>query len=296
MSADIIVKFEMDLREPDQELVDFAKINLNEDPDTLLEVLAEFKDLIFERGECSPHRLDDDFLLRFLRARDFVVRHAHRLLVNYYEFKENNPDFYTDVYFHRLTAVGDANLMSTQPFCDQSGRRILFYRLGLWDPETITVRELFQATLVTLELALMEPRTQILGGVCIFDLGKIKIKHMRHLTTKIAEQIINIVVSTYPLRIHGVHVVNNSPVFKAGYSVVKPFLNKDTKKRLYFHGDNMRSLHKHVDPKYLPERYGGIHPDYSYGGWVEYIRNDNKVLKELRDLGYTLEDQLNNGN
>lgn len=33
-----------------------------------------------ERGECLPHRMDDDFLIRFLRARNFNVKRAHRLV------------------------------------------------------------------------------------------------------------------------------------------------------------------------------------------------------------------------
>ena len=112
------------------------------------------------------------------------------------------------------------------------------------------------------------------------------------MNSKIAAQIIDILAWTYPLRTYAVHVVNQSPVFQAGYSVVKPFMNKEAKKRLHFHGSDMASLHKHIDPRYLPERYGGVHPDYSYGGWVDYIQKNNHVLTELRDLGYTLEDQL----
>lgn len=33
-----------------------------------------------ERGECLPHRMDDDFLIRFLRARNFNLKRAHRLV------------------------------------------------------------------------------------------------------------------------------------------------------------------------------------------------------------------------
>lgn len=33
-----------------------------------------------ERGECLPHRMDDDFLIRFLRTRNFNVNRAHRLV------------------------------------------------------------------------------------------------------------------------------------------------------------------------------------------------------------------------
>jgi hypothetical protein len=37
--------------------------------------------LVFaERGEVVPHRTDDAFLIRFLRARRFNVEKAHRLV------------------------------------------------------------------------------------------------------------------------------------------------------------------------------------------------------------------------
>ena len=36
--------------------------------------------LLTERGDCIPHRTDDAFLLRFLRARHFAVERAYRLV------------------------------------------------------------------------------------------------------------------------------------------------------------------------------------------------------------------------
>lgn len=56
------------------------------------------------------------------------------------------------------------------------------------------MRELLKATLLTLELGLLEPRSQILGGICIFDLGGINMNQARHMTPKIAAQIIDIMV------------------------------------------------------------------------------------------------------
>lgn len=35
---------------------------------------------VTERGECLPLRIDDDFLIRFLRARNFQLKRAHRLV------------------------------------------------------------------------------------------------------------------------------------------------------------------------------------------------------------------------
>lgn len=88
------------------------------------------------------------------------------------------------------------------------------------------------------------------------------------------------------MRIHALHIVNQSYIFDVIYNIFKPFLNDAMKERIFFHGDNMESLHKHVDPKYLPEVYGGIHPDYDYQHWVDSCRKTPTIVDELRALGY----------
>lgn len=59
--------------------------------------------------------------------------------------------------------------------------------------------------------------------------------------------------------------------------------------RIFIHGDNMESLHQHIDPKSLPERYGGIHPDYNYNDWITFFENSKKIRWELNSLGYDVD-------
>jgi hypothetical protein len=44
---------------------------------------------------------------------------------------------------------------------------------------------------------------------------------------------------------------------------------------MFFHGTKMESLHKHIDPEYLPENYGGKLPKVSYSSvdWYPVIRS-----------------------
>lgn len=51
-----------------------------EDPEKTCELMQQFKDMIYELGECNPHRMDDDFLIKFLRARFWKVDNAYRLV------------------------------------------------------------------------------------------------------------------------------------------------------------------------------------------------------------------------
>ncbi|XP_025835316.1 clavesin-1 [Agrilus planipennis] len=290
MPTDNEVKSELDLGEPPIELLEYARRELGEDPDTRVQVLAEFRDMIYERGECMPHRTDDAFLLRFLRARYFVLERAHRLFVNYYNFKENNPEIFEGVNLMKLQELGTTNIITVPPYREQTGRRILLYRMGNWDPENTPVIEILQATMAILELAILEERAQILGGICIFDLGDLSMQQAWHLTPNIATKVIQIMVTSFPMKVHALHIVNQSKVFDFVYNIFKPLLNDQMRKRIFFHGDDMESLHQHINPKHLPERYGGVHPDYSYSDWIDYFKNNEKTKKELRSLGYSIDE------
>lgn len=50
--------------------------------------------------------------------------------VNYYNFKEDNPEFFNNVQFETLREIGNVGMISTQPFREGGGRRILIYRMG----------------------------------------------------------------------------------------------------------------------------------------------------------------------
>lgn len=286
MPSDNPVLAALDLGEPPQELLDYAKKEINEDPDTRCQVIADFRNLIYERGECEPHRTDDAQLLKFLRTKRFNIRHAYRMMLNYYEFKENNADFFENVDLVNLQTVGDAEVVTVPPYRDQNGRRILLYRMGLWDTTKFTTTEIFQATMLILELAILEQRAQILGGVCIFDLGGLTMQQFWYMSPTIAKQIFEIMVTSFPLRIECVHVINQPWIFEMIFNFFKPFLNEQMRQKVMIHGDNMESLHKYIDPQCLSKRYGGIHPDYSYTDWIRYFHSSEQICWELRTLGY----------
>lgn len=105
--------------EPSEELLEWARIHINENPDTKDQLVSELRDMIFgkknfwdwilntyictdysffglneckdgwiflfhyiftEKGECIPDRSDDEYFLQFLRARNFDVKRAHKLV------------------------------------------------------------------------------------------------------------------------------------------------------------------------------------------------------------------------
>lgn len=280
---------ELDLGEPPDDVKEFARQHIGESPGTRSSVLQEFRDMIYERGEIVPHRMDDSFLIRFLRARRFLVEKAHKLMVNYYGFKENNPEIHKSLNPLNMRHIGDDNVLSVLPYREQTGRRIMIYKIGNWNPSSYSVEELFKATVVILELAVMEQRAQILGGICIFDLGGISMQHAWQITPAIAKRTVELMVTSFPIRTHAIHIINESWMFDMIFAFFKPFLDDRMKEKIHFHGQDLESLHSQIDPKFLPKAYGGMRPEYSYTDWVDRLVNNKDIVAEMTQQGFVFD-------
>lgn len=97
----------------------------------------------------------------------------------------------------------------------------------------------------------------------------------------------------FPLPNHGLHIINYNWILNTCFYLFKQFIPTAAWDRLHFHGNDMSSLHKYIDPKYLPPEYGG-HCQYviSTEEWLAKIDKykDDFMTDELRSLGFTVED------
>ncbi|XP_055384319.1 clavesin-2-like [Condylostylus longicornis] len=259
-----------------------------EDPDKVCAIIQEFRDMIFEKGDFTPHRTDTEFLTKFLRARYWRVESSYNLLKNYYSFRRANKELYEKVHPLDLKPVGDAGIVTVVPYKDQLGRRIIIYRFGNWIPSKIPSDDIFKASLLLLEVGALEPSVQVLGGVGIFDLSNLSLNHLLHLTPAVAQRMLALVITSMPIRTNALHIVHQNWAFNAAYSVFKPFLNAKIRERIFIHGSDMSSLHKHIFPENLPKRYGGIHEEYPYVMWIALTKNE-KIKNELESLGYVVD-------
>ncbi|CAK9828492.1 Alpha-tocopherol transfer protein [Anthophora retusa] len=282
----------LDLGEPSPEVMEYARRELGETDDVKCRTLHELREMIFERGECLPHRMDDDFLIRFLRTKNFNVNRAHRLIVNYYNFKEEHPEIHQDVNPMEMKHIGEDDVMTVPAYRTQCGRRMMIYRLGNWDPRKYPVEEIFKATVIILELGVLEPRAQILGGVAIFDLEGITMAHAWTITSQVASMVMALMVSAFPMKTHAIHILHQSWVFDVMFSMFKPLLDVRMQNKIFFHGGNMESLHKHISPSHLPKKYGGTREELAYYKWIDSLSKVPQIVKEMTQVGYIVPEEI----
>lgn len=221
MPEPAVVSYTLELDFPE----DIKEIALEqgEDPNVTCQLMQQLKDMVYEKGDCNPHRMDDDFLIKFLRARFWKVDNAYKLvcfeflaetlrifmnhllyeniyeklffqLCRYTKLREDNIQWVDKVNPLKLALLGEENIISTTPYRDQTGKRMLIYRFGNWKPSKVPIDELFKATLVVLDIGIMEPRAQVLGGVGIFDLEGLSMNHTFHMSPSVAQKMIAMMV------------------------------------------------------------------------------------------------------
>uniref|UniRef100_A0A3Q2PC91 Clavesin-1-like n=2 Tax=Fundulus heteroclitus TaxID=8078 RepID=A0A3Q2PC91_FUNHE len=109
------------------ETTEKARLELNENPDTLHQDIQQVRDMIVTRPDIGFLRTDDEFILRFLRARKFDHMETFRLLAQYFQFRQQNLDMFQsfkvdDPSIKRALMDGFPGVLETP---DQHGRKIL---------------------------------------------------------------------------------------------------------------------------------------------------------------------------
>lgn len=53
-------------------------------------------------------------------------------MVNYHDFRERNMSYYEGVAPVELSHIADADIINVLPYREQTGRRIIYFKIGEW--------------------------------------------------------------------------------------------------------------------------------------------------------------------
>ncbi|XP_053612025.1 clavesin-1-like [Plodia interpunctella] len=275
----------------DPDFEEVARRNCNEHPETRQKVIQELRSMIIERGECHPRRLDDAYLLKFLRCRRFIPALTHKLMLRYQDFQHRHAALYDcDLFDLVKVQYVYAGVLPESP---KSGRTILM-RFGRWDVNAVTAEDVMRAALAMTEIASQQPKIQVMGASIVVDLEGLHLRQLRQFTANIAHQTISLMGVNFPIQIHGVHLVNYNWLLTSVFYLAKQFIPIGALKRIHFHGSDMSSLHQHIDPETLPPEYGGCcRHVVTFEDWLpgiqKYMNRNEFLEREMRDLGYSFE-------
>ncbi|PFX28168.1 clavesin-2-like isoform X3 [Stylophora pistillata] len=179
-------------------------------------------------------RVDDAFLLMFLRARRYIVDESFKLLSNYIEFRQNNASLMENLSAWELHHVLEDGLPCVLPYTDQNGAKIIVIFAGSWDKDTYGTLEILKAFILTMERLIKTDEAQLNGIKIIADFSGWTASHTSSLSLSFIRQVFAMF-------------------------------------QIHLHGNNMATLHDHCHLDTLPAEFGGKMPAVNRAYWARVL-------------------------
>lgn len=276
----------MNIRKLCPELAEKARRELNEDPDRVIDDINYIKAWIAKQ----PHlraRIDDQWILSFLRGCKFSLERTKEKLDLYYTLKTSAPEFwklkYGDPKLIEILSLG--GLLILPKTTDVLGPRIGLARFGHIDPNKYHITEIFSAFNVIQEIIMYEDDVLMVNGTSsLIDIEGISSTHMMQMSPGLMKKMTVLAQDAIPVRMKGTHYVSMPSVFETLFNFMKNLMNEKNKSRIYIH-KSYDELYKHIPKEALPEEYGGeggkvqdiidywINKVHEYGPWLKAGEN-----------------------
>ena len=263
-----------------QEALEKAFVELNEprDQDTRNGAIASLRNAIqTEYPGVKLTRSDDNFLLRFLRAKKFDQAKALTALKNYHSHEQAWPEFFEKV---KNPVLVKSTLEKGVCFPLQgkakNGSSVIVFRPGLEGCNNII--EIYASLYLTVDQLLNEEDVQLFGLSMIVDLAYFSSEIARQFTPTIAVKMTKTMQDSMPILYKGLSFTNEPKIFDAIFAIVQPFIKEKMKKRVFFHGKDFTKLYNVIDKSILPNMFAGSGPDPDIKLWKDKIIQEGTAL------------------
>lgn len=266
-----------------------AEQELRETSEISQAAIVELRRLLKEATDLY-YKDDDDTMKVFLRPCHFYPESALKLMRKVAEFKRDNTPILRNLMpDDERSSFEDNEIVNVLTNRDAHGRRILVVNCGkLWDPKKVTSDSLFRIFYLVHVAAQVEPETQVKGVVAIMDFDGLGLKQISAMSPSFSKRLLTFIQDAMPLRMKQVHIVNQPYVFNMVWTLFKPFIREKLNSRMFFHGKDRKSLHKQMDPAFLPADYGGSLPKIDYGGkdWFPCVKDHEQHIASWNSFGF----------
>ncbi|KAK1800872.1 hypothetical protein P4O66_006045 [Electrophorus voltai] len=264
------------------------------------EALEQFREKIGDVYSQLPSQ-NDHYLLRWLRARSFIVQKAEAMLRKHLEFrKQMKVD--TIVEDWKPPEVIEQYLSGGMCGYDREGSPVWIDVLGPLDPKGLlmsaTKQDLLRTKIRDSERLRREclKQSEKLGKIVesitlIYDCEGLGMKHLWKPSVDAYGDILTMFEDNYPEGLKRILIIKAPKIFPIAFNLIKHFMCEETRRKIIVIGSNWEEvLQKYIAPDQLPVVYGGslTDPDgdpycktmINYGGTVPksyYLQDAIKV-------------------
>ncbi|XP_037043440.1 alpha-tocopherol transfer protein-like isoform X1 [Bradysia coprophila] len=237
-----------------------AKKELREDKFARDQCIQQMRDWLSKNEDVVDVRIDDVFLLRFLRTKKFSVPMAQQLLLKYLNVKKTIPRMTTelDCLSSPLKEVFENGYLVVSPIRDQHGRRVIITRAEKFDPHIWNSSIQARAYFLAMETLLDDPENQVMGFTHISDWYGASAAHLTN-WRPVDFEIIEHGEQSWPARHKAIHFINVPSAAKWVLNISLRLVSNKINDRLFLYS-SWSEYYKKCGSSYLPKELGGTIP------------------------------------
>ncbi|XP_065562755.1 SEC14-like protein 2 [Artemia franciscana] len=218
----------------------------------------------------------DEYLLRWLRARNFDLDKAEDMLRKHIDFRRAwGVDELTDDW-KPPSILKTYSPMEFIGF-DKSGHPVWFSRHAQFDfpgaMQCVNTRELMRYFIWNIEKSrrMMMRQSKLLGipittHLIVSDMADYSFKYLTNRAVhELAIKFVQIYEANYPEMLEKVIIINTAAILQIILKIVRPFLSDYTISKIQFHGSNRKewetALKTLIPEEILPKKWGGTRID-----------------------------------
>ncbi|TNV76486.1 hypothetical protein FGO68_gene8819 [Halteria grandinella] len=219
--------------------------------------------------------LEPEGLVRLLRAREWDVKKAHEMYVKWVNWRMEFKADQIDPESIRSLLMKETIILHG---CDKKQRYCLVIRPRFHNPGSQTLEDLIRYGIYLIEQA--TERTERLGQkqlAVIYDRTGMASENRDSKLMKFSFQFVSLLQDYYAERLSMLYVLSANWVYRAAYTLMKPFLAQKTKEKILILSD-FGQLKEYFDEDQLLPEYGGT-SQFRYDPYTEY-----GLVKEVEEI------------
>lgn len=269
-----------------EDLLKIAKNELREDKGTREQCLEQFRAWLLKNEDIINMRMDDTFLLRFLRAKKYSIPMAEQTLLKYLNVKRTFPQYTTELNLLDPTVrdVLDSGYIFATPQRDRHGRRVIIINAKAFNPKLWSSTDQARAHFITYEYLMEDPITQIVGVTHVGDFAGVTTSHVTNWNPTDFARLFKWAEQSYPLRHKEIHLINVPSTLKWLIDFVKNRVSNKIRQRLSVYTSD-KELFKATDVDCLPQEMGGKMPlKEMVQLWKQELQKKQDILLQLDEM------------
>lgn len=194
----------------------------------LSNLVEQMKQFVENKEDCKDKNLFTIPIMKMcLRSTDYEIDKAYALAFKYFErFEKHKINIESKDKLMQSLNSSIIKVSSSKGLKDET---IILFDLFLWNPKEID-EELIPCTIaVVLDYLLRDELFQINGCFILFNLTKLKLRHLSQVRKKLIKKILNAFEWTVPIKINKLIVLGND---KLSQRIFLKFLKKSMSKNL----------------------------------------------------------------